>query len=264
MPNTFTDNRDRWLLLSDVDYLGQFVKAWLAFNAWYRGAYSESQDRKIINEFKWQVNPVLSKLRPLLSNGGSEDAQQFRGDVGLLHHRLQNYELHTGKDSNKERISFQRVYLRDNPPSKIKEHHGGFEITVERGATGGMRSTVVNRSGNVILNETQQRYSLLEVEGSASFAKLTPRLQGFLRGIYGLPAMAPREIADLTYGEEAAISCGSYEFRCSPDRLFAGVVEVVYLMRCTLFHGELTPTKDAGLVYEPAYGIVRRFLNCIS
>jgi hypothetical protein len=64
MPNTFIDNRDRWLLLSEVDYLGQFVKAWLAFNAWYRSAYNEHRDRMIINEFKWQPNPIMNRMRP--------------------------------------------------------------------------------------------------------------------------------------------------------------------------------------------------------
>lgn len=49
MPNIFIENREAWLRMSDIDYVGQFVKAWLAFNAWYRSAYSETQDRKIIN-----------------------------------------------------------------------------------------------------------------------------------------------------------------------------------------------------------------------
>lgn len=52
MANTFIDNRDAWLRMSDIDYLGQFVKSWLAFNAWYRSAYTETRDREIIEEIK--------------------------------------------------------------------------------------------------------------------------------------------------------------------------------------------------------------------
>ncbi len=48
MPNTFTDKRDRWLQMSEIDYLGQLVKAWLAFNAWYMSAYTATQDRNIM------------------------------------------------------------------------------------------------------------------------------------------------------------------------------------------------------------------------
>jgi len=85
MPNTFVDHRDAWLRMSDIDYLGQFVKSWLAFNAWYRSAYSETQDRKIINEMKWQANPVLSKLRPMLAEGKQFIRNAF--DAMIASHR---------------------------------------------------------------------------------------------------------------------------------------------------------------------------------
>jgi hypothetical protein len=84
MPNTFIDNREAWLRMSEIDYLGQFVKVWLAFNAWYRSAYSETQDRKIINELKRNSSPVGNALRPLIETQ-SEDAEQFRSDIGFLH-----------------------------------------------------------------------------------------------------------------------------------------------------------------------------------
>ncbi len=103
MPNTFTENRDRWLQMSEVDYLGQFVKAWLAFNAWYRSAYTETQDRRIIEEIKWNPNPIASRFRPLLLQA-SEEAEQFRSEIGLLHHRLERYELHSGKGAEKTPI----------------------------------------------------------------------------------------------------------------------------------------------------------------
>jgi hypothetical protein len=114
MPNTFIENREAWLRMSEIDYVGQFVKAWLAFIAWYRSAYSETQDRKIIKEFKWQGNSVLNTLRPNLEAQGDE-AVQFRAEIGLLHQRLENSELLSGK-STKKRITLRNVYLRDNPP----------------------------------------------------------------------------------------------------------------------------------------------------
>jgi hypothetical protein len=38
MPNSFIENREAWLRMTEIDYIAQFVKAWLAFNAWYRSA----------------------------------------------------------------------------------------------------------------------------------------------------------------------------------------------------------------------------------
>lgn len=265
MPNTFIDNRDRWLLLSEVDYLGQFVKAWLAFNAWYRSAYSETQDRKIIEEVKWQANPVLSRLRPLLNNGSaSEEAERFRSEIGLLHYRLQNYELHTGKGTEKERITMENIYLRNNPACTRNERRYGYHFVVERQPNGNMRVEVTNRVGTVVLGNSHSRHDFAAIEALPSYGQLSTNLQGYLRGLYHEEGVKPKLIVNLAAGTAAPIRCGSFEFRCTPDFLFAGLVEVVYSMRNTLFHGELNPTKDSNACYEPAYYIVRRFLECIT
>lgn len=265
MPNTFIDNRDRWMQLSDVDYLGQFVKAWLALNAWYRSAYAESQDRKIINEFKWQSNPVLSRLRPLLSGTiTTEESEQFRSNIGLLHHRLQNYEIHTGKGDDKQRVSLENIFIRDNPPCAKTHSHQGYAFRIERSAGGQMTVSVTNRSSVVILTYNQPRHDFSPVTAQPGFAALSTNLKGVLRGLYEAEDMKPKLITNLSVGMSAPIRCGAYEFRCSPEFLFAGVVEAIYAMRCTLFHGELNPTQGANACYEPAYLIVRRFLNAIA
>ena len=264
MPNTFVDNRDRWLLLSEVDYLGQFVKAWLAFNAWYRSAYTETQDRKIINEFKWQSNPVMNHLRPCLENPGTAESEQFRNEIGLLHDRLQNYELQVGKGGARTRISLDAVYLRDNPPVLRNQNCQGYSFAVERTAGGQMRIEAKNRSSMVVLSHSQPRYDLADLEAQPGFtSNLSTNLQGFLRSIYISEEMKPQLIANLTLGSDPPIQCGSYRYQCGTASLFAGIVESVYLMRCSLFHGELVPTKDAHGCYEPAYRLVRRFLDCI-
>lgn len=262
MPNTFIENREGWLRLSEIDYLGQFVKVWLAFNAWYRNAYAESQDRKIVNELKWNANPVGNALRPLLETQ-SEDAEQFRSAIGLLHHRLEHYEIQTGKADEKQRITFRKVYLRDRAPKVESVSSYGYSFKVERKTNGSVEATVLNKVGTPILQHQQQRYDLTELVGIPAFATLRPNQQNCLRELYEISA--PKEIADLlTQGGNGSIKCGSYSFYCSREELLAAVVEVVYLMRCHLFHGELSPTKQASECYEPAYRIVRRFLSCVT
>ena len=265
MPNTFTDNRDRWLQMSDVDYLGQFVKAWLAFNAWYRSAYAETQDRKIIDEIKWNPNQVASKFRPLL-NRTSEEAEQFRTEIGLLHHRLENYELHHGKGDDKARIRFSKIIIRVEPPIFEELTYRNNQCTFERVQNGSVTVTVVDRNGASKVNLQQQRFDPAELEADASFQTLAPGLRKRCSRCYA--RVNPQLERDLTAGDEAGdedvIQCGTHSFRCGPDFLFAGVVEVVYLMRCSLFHGELVPTRKASDCYEPAYRIVRRFLEAVT
>ncbi|MHC5205468.1 hypothetical protein [Pseudomonas chlororaphis] len=262
MPNTFVDNREAWLRLSEIDYLGQFVKVWLAFNAWYRSAYSETQDRKIINELKWNSNPIANALRPLLETQ-SEEAEQFRSDIGFLHHRLEHYEIQTGKDEAKQRISFRKIYLRDRPLRIETDSSYGYTFTVERKANGGIDTIVVNKAGNTVLQQSQQKYDLPGLTATPSFSRLRQNQQNCLRALY--EKSAPKETADLLSTiATTTIRCGSYSFSCSREELFAATVEVVYLMRCHLFHGELSPTRQASECYEPAYRIVRRFLSSVS
>jgi hypothetical protein len=266
MPNTFIDNRDAWLRMSDIDYLGQFVKTWLAFNAWYRSAYTATQDRQIINEMKWQGNPVLSKLRPMLE-ATSEEAEQFRAEIGLLHNRLEGYEIHAGKGLEKARITLMSVLLKDNPPATKTEQWSGYSLMVTRTAGRQMTVEVRNRKSAVKLSHTQTKFDLPELQSLDTYQSLSRDIQAHVSELY--KEAAPQWICDLTSHKDLdpntrEIRCGAYSLLCGKEALFAGVLETVYQMRSTLFHGELIPTKDAVACYEPAFRIVRRFLECVS
>src|SRR6266403_5967294 len=247
MPNTFIDNRDSWLRMSDIDYLGQFVKTWLAFNAWYRSAYTETQDRKIITEIKWQSNPVLSKLRPMLE-AESEEAEQFRSEIGLLHHRLDGYEIHAGKGQEKKPITLRSVFLRENTPGIKSGKSYGYLFHVQRAQDKKMSIEVRRKTGTIVLQYSQLAFDLADLQANLDYRGLTPKLQAYLRQLYG--DADPQWICDLTKYQDPdpnmrEIKCGAHSFRCGKEALFAGVVETVYQMRCALFHGELTPSKDA-------------------
>lgn len=264
MPNTFIDNRDAWLRMSDIDYAGQFVKVWLAFNAWYRSAYTETRDRAIFNEIKWQNNPILSTLRPRLE-ATSEDASQFRSEIGLLRRRLEDYEITSGKGSEKRRIWFRRVLLRANAPGIERETKYAIEFKVDLHANRQVSAVVTRiRSGTIILTLPACPHNADTLKAVPAFMTLSQTQQAILLQVY--ERAAPDWYCDLTTYEDAnsqPIKCGAFEFKCGSDQLFAGVVEVLYLMRCTLFHGELVPTKDAVACYEPAFRLVRRFLDCV-
>ncbi len=266
MPNAFLDARDRWLDLSEIDYLGHFVRAWLAFNAWYRSAHAQTQDRAIIEDIKWQANPMRNGVLPLLT-AETSDGAEFRSNIGLLHQRLENYRLEVGKGNDKSPISFQRVFLKERPSAPQTSNYMNWTYEVRPGAVNGsVVCEVKDRNGTTRFLLNQNRYDLAGLEGAPDFAaRLNANQQGQLRGLY--IAFSPRLVADLTNCPGAGarqIATGAVNMMCSPENLFAGIVENVYLMRCSLFHGELVPTKDATACYEPAYRIVRRFLASIN
>jgi hypothetical protein len=265
MPNTFIENREAWLRMSDIDYVGQFVKGWLAFNAWYRSAYAETQDRKIINEFKWQSNPVLNTLRPKLE-AQSDEAAQFRAEIGLLHQRLENFELLSGKGA-KKRITMRNVFLRENTPGEKTDDRYGILFRVGLLPSKQVAVNVTRKTGGApLLTMPAAPHDPSALPATPGFQNLSPAQQSVLRRLYA--EASPSWFCDLTaYCDpepgSPELQCGAYTFRCGKDALFSGVVEVLYEMRCTLFHGELGPTKEAVGCYEPAFRLVRRFLDCV-
>jgi hypothetical protein len=261
MPNTFIDNRDRWMQLSDIDYLGQFVKVWLAFNAWYRSAYTATQDRMIINEIKWQPNPISARFRPLLIQA-SEEAEQFRTEIGLLHHRLERYEIYNGKGDEKTRIKLSKIIIRTEPATVDQSSYRNWTCEMERDNNGNLKVIIKRPDHTKIVDISSHAYDVTKLESDANFNSLTDNLKS--RFLLRYKAINPRIYRDLTLGDAEEILCGTHKFLCGPDFLFSGVIEVIYLLRCALFHGELVPTREASECYEPAYRIVRRFLNSIT
>jgi hypothetical protein len=267
MANIYVENRDRWLELSSVDYLGAFANAWLAFNAWYRSVYTSGTDRTILNAFKSDPNDIRNRLIPVLLNPSTEDSAQLRNSIGLLHHRLENYHLHSGKGAEKQRITLTNVYLRDNTAPVAPLSKSGISYEVVRGGPGNpsgqIESSVKRQNGSLAFHFVQPKYDLAGLESHADYlSNLSANQQAFLRGLY-LNAN-PREFSNLLEGNGPSITCGAYDFKCTAENLFAGVVETIYLMRCSYFHGELVPSREASACYEPAYHIIRRFLFSIS
>ena len=49
----YTENEEKWKQLIDIDYFTHFVKAWVAFNAWYKNNFTDVHtDRGAINKIK--------------------------------------------------------------------------------------------------------------------------------------------------------------------------------------------------------------------
>lgn len=121
---------------------------------------------------------------------------------------------------------------------------------------------MTRRRGSVAFSLVQSEYNLSGLETNAAFQRdLSTAQQGYLRGLY-IDAN-PRMVRNLLTGACPEIRCGAYQLKCTSEDLFAGTVEALYLMRCTFFHGELVPSKEAAACYEPAYQLVRKFLASI-
>jgi hypothetical protein len=48
------------------------------------------------------------------------------------------------------------------------------------------------------------------------------------------------------------------------DLLSQGVIEILYNLRCILFHGEIPPNRDNLNLYEPAYYMLRLLIKSLN
>jgi hypothetical protein len=56
-----------WLERAEIDYIGPFVKAWAAFNSWYREASGASRDAEGLRYVKERPNPIRGSISPSYS-----------------------------------------------------------------------------------------------------------------------------------------------------------------------------------------------------
>lgn len=282
MPNNYVDNKQYWDDLSDIDYITAFVKAWLAFNAWYRSHYNLTQDRQILEQIKFHPNPVKNKAESMLKpkdkptrkvKAGErfrldQDSQELRSSISLLHDRLEKHPLlpFDKKKATYEKISFTNVFLKRRTPISLTENYNGLEYSVAVMLNGDSIQSILttikhSRSGNGRFSHSQGKYDAGDLAVILNSSSLNPQQATRIKNLYS--NINPEVYANLMDFGGGEIECDAYIFRCSSEELFAGTVEILYAMRCMLFHGELVPSRDAKLCYEPAYRILKHFLSLV-
>ena len=92
----------------EVDYFSAFIKAWIAFNAWYRSEYRERKDRDIIEKLKSENNHFKGYIETLLDeNNNTDDAITFRSNLTFLQSALVNVPIFTQERGGvNQQISF--------------------------------------------------------------------------------------------------------------------------------------------------------------
>jgi hypothetical protein len=265
-------NAQLWKDKAEIDYVGPFVKAWAAFNAWFREETNSRSDRLGLNYVRDQANPVRAAILPLLQPRGNdlngrprqdtEVAQEFKLLVAELHVRLDAYRLEVFQNNALEQISFRSVCLRRGINLPQTTIYRRITYTVNK-ANGAWCSVVVQSDGSEKLKIEQAEYSTEELIIHNRFVTaLSAEQRDQLRNLY--QQCNPRPISNLLIGNEPPIVAGDIEFRCLDRELFSGIIEVIYSMRNALLHGELQPEEPAFRAYEPAYRIIMKFLHAVG
>ena len=103
-----------WFERAEIDYIGPFVKAWAAFNAWYRHASGQTQERAMLNFATRDNNSRLRRrVLPLLQNEQLDrSGQRYRAQ------KIQGGQIEVSVVTiNSGTVKFQHVQQQYDPPS---------------------------------------------------------------------------------------------------------------------------------------------------
>ena len=254
-----------WKNRSEMDYIGPFVKAWAAFNAWYRHTSGASRERDMLDYVKNQPNSARRNILPLFDIANvTAEALRLRQAIYDLHRSLDGVELEVTKNQRTERISLRSVCIAPRALQNAQRTRHIHEYKVSRVQGGEIEISVTSlNSGRVKFLFRQQIYNPDEVYGFEGFvhdlsAAQKTTLQSFYDGCN------PRPMRDLLHGDGPGLVIVGTRFQCSRDELFFGLIETIYAMRNALLHGEVDPDAQVLSCYEPAYRIVVFFLDAIT
>lgn len=265
MANYYTTNKDAWRALADIDYFGMFVKAYIPFNAWLNVTYPLYQrDREKINAIKRDNNPFRNKIYSLLEAEAQEGAN-FRNSIGELHYLLENHYIH----NQDKRITFSDIILGKNPDNIKEDNYRGIGFRVQYGNGGTdthTHSLVKNKKGIAIFTKIQEDYSISELKACPDFVALKEEYQQRL--LYCYEMVTPDLKRNLLTGFDTTdsrqyYSMGQYKFIKEKEYIAQGLIEIIYNMRNSLFHGELIPDKDTNKIYGAAYKILRELIEAL-
>lgn len=257
-----------WMERAEIDYIGPFVKAWAAFNGWYRFASGLNTERAMLDFAIRNANSTLRRhVLPLLENRNqTAEAEALKQAVCDLQRKLDAIHFEVTLKGIQERVSLRSVCihpLNGWQTVPIERRGQRYEASKIPGSGGQIEITVTSiRTGQIKFQFVQARYDANEVYAQPDFTNnLTASQQTELRKFYD--SCNPRPMTDLVQGGGPQLTIGVMHLQCTEEDLLAGIVETIYTMRNALLHGEVDPDPQVLSCYEPAYSIVMKFLESI-
>lgn len=264
---------DRAKLLEDYYIL--FIKAWIPYNAWYmHNFYDEDSSPKrdgdgaIISYINSSSNTYRDKIKSLLK-GSDELSSDFKSLIGALHLELEAKPL----PDYENRISFSTVSLTRNPRKTHSQNSGSLTFFVE--FKDQLPKTqkrwfleIQKKKNNQTLHRIELHcWSIEDLNNDPDFASLpNNEMRNQLRDAFMY--INPRKPIDLIIPPKKKLNkilqpSSSVEidkinhlyFTSDIDLISRVVVQLLYELRCKLFHGELDPTEANQNIYKYAYYI---------
>lgn len=246
----------------EVDYFSAFIKAWIAFNSWYRTKYTDKQDIKIIEKIKSQNNEFKNYINSLL-NSSSNESIKFKDNIGNLHRALTNAAIMTQERSSKViQISFANIAM-VNTKNTCDETYRMSRYILRR-TNSSIESKIVNKNNvnHIEFQLYQESYNEIELENNSDFKKLSDEKKLQLKYFYGeINPYTIESVLKKTVSDKDKNIFLNIHFIDNNEKISMALVDILYLLRCSLMHGEVLPDKNSIEVYKYAYEILAMILK---
>ena len=238
-----------------VDYFSAFMKAWIAFNAWYNfsGEITGNNDKECIEFIAEQSNRFKSYTMNLIS-AEDADGSAYRENIAKLHGALLNAPITTQEYIGvRQSVSFSEVAVKNaNNRAQKDYYHYHYECTRSRGKT----KTVVTfkSTGASVFSFEQEGYDIDVLRQQSDFISLTPTQKEQCEICY--VQLIPYRKTSVLSSEQNAKKIGAYSFVNDAGKISEAIVIVLYMLRCCLAHGDISPDEASNEVYKYAYEVL--------
>ena len=269
-----------WIDKSDPDYYIMFIKAWIPYNAWYmHNFYNENErrinDKSIIRYIQNNPNKYKDKIISLI-NGNDDDSKQFKQRITLLHYQLESHPI----PDYDNRISFDNICIEDNTINtkviRCGRHSikGTKDTTIQRTAPRWIFEVIVNRTAATIHRIALYKCSLTELHSNSDYRGITDSsikltIDKCLNEINPQKTISviskPIVQRDGSYSRPRnSITIDDNKnlyFINDSEQISKSIIQIIYDLRCKLFHGELDPTNANLGIYEQAFYIQKMLIK---
>lgn len=269
---------DRWVERSEQDFYMLFVKTWIPFNAWYKREIAPStlkgQDRECINYICTHSNTYKDKILSYL-NGTDRQSVRFKQEVADLHEALL---AHTIPNSSCP-INFKTTTIFDlsNPLEEGDFYSIHYKIERTETAPGSGRYQYSIRVEDKNTHATKytrgvHTWNKAAIESDSHFMSLSEAIRKRLLECYStVNPISPTNVVMTPVIRNGVKVAPPHSFVLDKDRHFYFIedkdkicqvlIQLIYNLRCQIFHGSLDPSTANMPVYEHAYNIQRMIIT---
>ena len=259
---------DDWLKKTEIDYYQMFILSWIPFNAWYMKVYYDYEnriesDKEIINKIKTEENPFRSKIINLL-NGSNQESTLFKDNIYNLHLLLEANTI----PNQEKRISFSSLKTHDNPNRqeiftyKYKTYKFDFLINQPR-TTKRFRCEIIKTDGSSDGLIELHSCSKEEIEQHSDYLKQIPKVQQKI--LFGFNQINPNKSSSILSNKASGLKIFNDLYFINNTTIISQfLIELLYQLRCKIFHGEIDPKPAYYDVYKNAYLLIKPLIKTLN